>query len=140
MLKKLLASIVSFFVMLGLFSSTAYAAQPLPGAIFTTDSVCAGVNLNIYSSKDNVYLDGGPAHPGAAGLPDGYYYVQITEPEGTLLGTSVASGNDTPVHVTDGEFDQCYQLSAILIKASNGTQGYDTTGNPGSEYKVWVSN
>lgn len=115
------------------------AAPPLPGAIFTTDDTCTGVNLNIYDNKDDVYLDGGPAHPGAAGLPDGYYYVQVTEPNGTLLGTSVGSGNETPVHVTNGEFDQCYQLSAILIKASDGTPGYDTTSNPGGEYKVWVS-
>ncbi len=116
------------------------AAPPLPGAIFTTDGTCTGVNINLFDSKDEVYLDGGPAHPGAAGLPDGYYYVQVTEPGGTLLGTSVGSGNETPVHVTDGEFDECYQLSAILIKASDGTPGYDDTSNPGGEYKAWVSN
>lgn len=116
------------------------AAQPLPGAIFTTDSTCSGVNLNIFGSREDVYLNGGPAHPGAAGLPDGAYYVQVTEPNSTLLGTSVGSGNDTPVTVKDGEFDQCYQLWAILIKASDGTRGYDTTSNPGGEYKVWVSN
>jgi hypothetical protein len=95
------------------------AAPPLPGAIFTTNSTCDGTNLNIYSSKDAVYLDGGPAHPGAAGLPDGPYYVQVTTPDGALLGTSVGSGNPTPVHVTAAEFDQCYKLSAILIKASD---------------------
>ena len=116
------------------------AAPPLPGAIFTTDGTCTGVNVNIYSNKDEVYLDGGPAHPGAAGLPDGYYYVKVTEPDGTLLGTSIGSGNDAPVHVTGGEFDECYQLSTILIKASDSTPGYDDTSNPGGEYKVWVSN
>ena len=47
-----------------------FAAPPLPGAIFTTDSTCSGVDLNIYASKDLVYLNGGPAHPGAASLPD----------------------------------------------------------------------
>jgi hypothetical protein len=117
----------------------AFAAPPLPGAIFTTDFTCTGVNINLYDSKDAVYLDGGPTHPGAAGLPDGYYYVQVTEPGGAQLGTSVGSGNPTPVHVTGGEFDACYQLSAILIKTSDGTPGYDTTTNPGGEYKVWVS-
>jgi hypothetical protein len=117
----------------------ALAAPPLPGAIFTTDSSCSGVDLNIYGSKDAVYLDGGPAHAGAAGLPDGYYYVQVTEPDGTVLGTSVGSANATPVYVTGGEFYQCYQLSSILIKASDGTPGYDTTSNPGGEYKAWVS-
>ncbi|MGE5283147.1 MAG: hypothetical protein ACM3N0_12675 [Chloroflexota bacterium] len=123
----------------------AFAAQPISGAIFTTDEACEGTDLNIYSSKDAVYLDGGPAKEGAAGLPDGSYYVQVTEPDGTLLGTSVGTENETPVHVTGGEFDSCYQLSAILHKASDAgsppfpIDGYDTTSNEGGEYKVWVS-
>jgi hypothetical protein len=116
-----------------LFAVTgAVSAPPLPGAIFTTDSTCSGVNLNIYDSKGDVYVDGGPAHTGAAGLPEGDYYVQVTEPNGTLLGTSVGSGNDKPIHVNaDGEFAQCYNLYAL-------TQ-YDDTSNPGGEYKVWIS-
>jgi len=117
-----------------------FAAPPLPGAIFTTDGTCTGVNVNLFDAKQDVYLDGGPAHPGAAGLPNGEYYVQVTEPDGTLLGTSVGSLIDeTPVSVTGGEFDSCYQLWAILIKASDGTPGFDDTSNPGGEYKVWVS-
>lgn len=117
----------------------ALAATPVPGAIFTTDSTCSGVNLNIYGNKADVYLDGGPGHPGAAGLADGEYYVQVTGPEGTLLGTSVGAADETPVTVKDGEFEGCYQLYAILIKASNSEPGYDDTPNPGGEYKVWVS-
>ena len=112
------------------------AAPPLTGAIFTTSSSCNGVDLNIYKCKEDVYVNGGPAHPNAAGLPDGFYFVRVTEPNGTLLGTSVPN---TPVHVTAGAFDQCYQLSAIVTKASDNTPGYDTTTNPGGEYKVWVS-
>lgn len=112
---------------------------PISGAIFTTNAGCTGVDLNIYSSKDAVYLDGGPSHPGAAGLPDGYYYCKVTTPDGTLLGTSIGSGNDQPIHVINGEFVTCLQLSAILIKASDGTPGYDNTTNSGGEYKVWVS-
>lgn len=111
----------------------------LSGAVFTTDNTCTGVDLNIYQNKEDVYISGGPSHPGAAGLPDGYYYVKVTSPDGTLLGTSLGSGSETPVHVTNGEFDNCYQLSAILIKASDATQGYDNTPNAGNEYKVWVS-
>lgn len=115
------------------------APQPVPGAIFTTNEACTGVDLNIYGNKDDVYLDGGPAHPGAAGLADGEYYVQVTGPEGTLLGTSVGAADETPVTVKEGEFELCYQLSAILIKASDSTPGYDDTPNAGGEYKVWVS-
>src|SRR4029453_15890520 len=113
-------------------------APPLPGAIFTTDSTCTDVNLNIYGSKDDVYIDGGPAHPGAAGLPDGSYCVQVTDPSGqTVLGMS----DPGAVTVSGGEFVQCYQLTSILKTASSGftVPGFDDTPNPGGEYKVWVS-
>ena len=124
-------------------SLASMATPPLSGAIFTTDAGCTGVDLNIYQNKDAVYIDGGPAHPGAAGLPDGVYYVQVTTPDGNVLGTSVGSGNPTPVTVVAGEFQSCYQLSAILITAGDlcaaGNPGYCTTDNPGGEYKVWVS-
>jgi hypothetical protein len=113
-------------------------AVPLPGAIFTTDSACSGVNVNIFASKGDVYLDGGPAHPNAAGLPDGAYYVRVTTPSGDLLGTSVGAGDEKPFVVTNGE-GNCVQLSNVLIKASDASQGYDNTTNPGGEYKVWAS-
>jgi hypothetical protein len=123
---------------LALAGAQAALAQ-VTGAVFTTDSACSGVDLNIYDAKEDVYLNGGPSHPHAAGLPDGLYYVQVTEPGGALLGTSVGSANPTPVLVASGSFVACYQLSSILIKASDSTPGYDTTSNPGGEYKVWVS-
>src|SRR3954470_7686969 len=61
------------------------------GAIFTTVANGSEVNANIYPSKDAVYLDGGPG-PGApqtaAGLADGRYVFQVTDPPGkTLLST-----------------------------------------------------
>jgi hypothetical protein len=113
-------------------------APPLPGAIFSTDSTCTDVNVNIYAVKEDVYIDGGPAHPGAAGLPDGSYCVQVTDPSGaTVLGRS----DPGAVTVVDGEFVQCYQLTSILKTASSGftVPGFDDTPNPGGEYKVWVS-
>ena len=115
----------------------AVAAPPISGAIFTTD-VDNAVNENIYTSKLDVYLNGGPAHPGAAGLPDGDYFVQVTDPSGqTLLGTSVGTADETPIHVTNGEFDENYQLWSIV--EINGAEGYDDTPNNGGEYKVHVS-
>lgn len=111
------------------------SAAPMPGAIFTTDGTCSGTNLNIYGAKGDVYLDGGPGHPGAAGLPDGSYYVKVTTPDGDLLGYTTTA----IVHVTAGEFDQCYRLEDILVKASDASPGYDDTTNSGGEYKAWVS-
>ena len=131
-----IASII--IVAASVLTTTSYMA-PNTGAIFTTNSSCSGTNVNIFNSKTDVYVDGGPAHEGAAGLPDGFYYIQVTEPGGALLGTSVGSATPTPVHVTNGEFEQCYQLEAVVIKASDSTPGYDDTTNGGGEYKVWVS-
>lgn len=111
------------------------SAAPMPGAIFTTEGSCSGTNVNIFTSKGDVHLDGGPAHPGAAGLPDGAYYVQVTEPGGTLLGSSLSAN----VTVSLGEFAECYRLEDILVKASDASPGYDDTSNGGGEYKVWVS-
>jgi hypothetical protein len=124
------------FALLMLSATTAFMAQ-IPGAIFTTDVACTGTDLNIYDDKADVYIDGGPAHPGAAGLPDGDYCVQVTSPDGTVLGMSAPGA----VHVTDGSFDTCYNLSTILNTASSGftVAGYDDTNNAGGEYKVWVS-
>ena len=61
------------------------SADAPSGAIFTTLPDGSEVNFNIYDSKDDVYLDGGPgpgAPQGAAGLDDGTYVFQITDPSG----------------------------------------------------------
>jgi hypothetical protein len=118
--------------------ATPAAAVPLTGAIFTTDNTCSGVDLNIYASKSDVYLDGGPKSNGPS-LPAGSYYVQVTEPNGTLLGTSVGTGNPTPLVVASDGTTSCIQLSSVLIKASDSSVGYDDTTNAGGEYKVWAS-
>lgn len=129
-----------------IITSVAFTAAPITGAIFTTDVNCNGTDLNIYASKNDVYLDGGPHHMGAAGLPEGEYYVQVTEPDGTLLGTSLGTNDETPVVVNaSGEFVVCYKLVDIVRTASNpgpfpvAPDGFDNTSNPGGEYKVWVS-
>ena len=115
------------------------AASAFTGAIYTTDISCTGVNVNQFADKTDVYLDGGP-QGGGSGIPDGYYYVQVTNPSGSdLLGTSVGSPNPTPVHVTGGSFDSCYQLSDIVYLADLTTKGYLDTTNGGGVYKVWVS-
>lgn len=118
--------------------STATAA-PMPGAIWTTDASAGPVDKNIYINKEDVYLNGGPRNGSGQGLPDGDYYVQVTEPDGALLGTSVGAAMETPIQVVNGLMVSTYQLSAILITASTQTSGYDNTTNPGGEYKVWLS-
>jgi hypothetical protein len=127
---------IRFLCVLITIVSAGAALAASSGAVFTSDASCDGTNENLYASKDDVYLNGGPAQPGAAGLDDGAYFVQVTVPNGDLLGYSLTAA----VNVTGGSFDQCYHLVDILVKASDGTTpGFDDTTNNGGEYKVWVS-
>lgn len=119
------------------------------GAIFTTVADGSEVNYNIYQAKEDVYLDGGPG-PGApqhaAGLDDGVYVFQVTDPSGkTLLSTdpagcrlfTVTGGVITSTapsscpHVTGTDIDH----AALTVQL----MPYDDTPNPGGEYKVWVT-
>jgi hypothetical protein len=129
--------------------STLLAHAP-SGAIFTTLSDGSEVNFNIYPSKEAVYLDGGPG-PGApqtaAGLDDGTYVFQVTDPSGhTLLSQdlprcrrfTVANGVITGVvpaggceHATGTDVDH----NAVTVQL----MPYADTPNPGGEYKVWVT-
>ena len=135
----LIVAVALLAVVLGVFGGSTASAQPITGAVWTTNAACVEVNDNVnYESKLDVYLNGGPVG-GGGGLPDGEYYVRVLAPNGTLLGTSIGSSDETPAVVVGGSFVTCYQLWNILIKASDGTQGYDDTTNPGGEYKVEVS-
>src|SRR6516225_9581109 len=88
---------------LGVFSAVRPAhADPVSGAIFTTDASGNVVNQNQYAAKQDVYLNGGPgvnAPPGAAGLsPDGVYIFMVTDPSGkTLLSTDPAQCREVVV-------------------------------------------
>jgi len=116
-----------------------FADQPLPGAIFTTDAGCGSVDLNIYSDKGAVYLSGGPKKSGAPNLPDGSYYVRVTDPSGaTVLGTSVGTANPMPYSVTSG-VPSCLPVASIVVYPTTNLPGYDDSPNSGSEYKLWVS-
>jgi len=80
-------------------------AAPLKGAIFTTTDDGSIVNENVhYEAKIDVYLDGGPgpnAPQGAAGLPDGDYVFQVTDPSGKVL-LSQDAAKWRVVRVADG--------------------------------------
>ena len=135
-------------------------AQPLPGAIFTTIANGTIVNANVqYTSKCDVYLDGGPgvnAPVGAAGLPSGDYYFQVTDPSGKkLLSTDVVSnrrftvssagvitaytGVGGPPHPTAIDITNPPATGAITIQLANTTcpTDYLDTPNNGGVYKAW---
>src|SRR5690348_2311633 len=138
---------------------TGLNAAGLSGAIFTTVSDGTAVNANQYSSKCAVYLDGGPgpnAPAKAAGLPDGDYYFQVTDPSGkTLLSTDAVAnrkfhvsngviiaytGAGGPVHPTGIDQDHP-ELGAITIRLANTSCPTDFTDTPnnGGAYKAWVT-
>lgn len=60
------------------------------GGIYTSTGSGATVNGNVYSSKDDVYLNGGPQNQSGQGLPDGRDHFQVTSPSGAQLLSSDA--------------------------------------------------
>jgi len=141
-----------FGILTALFLGSAGSAYAqLPGAVFTTLMNGTRVNANIYQAKCNatgVWLDGGPgpnAPQGAAGLPNGDYYFQVTDPSGkTLLST-------------DPVINRRFKVTAGVISGLSGLGNHNTsvdfdhnattielcpfldTPNPGGVYKVWVT-
>jgi hypothetical protein len=131
-------------------TTTPSGANPLSGAIFTTVADGSEVNFNQYAAKEDVYLDGGPgpqAPQGAAGLPDGTYVFQVTDPSGkTLLSmdkaacrrftvaggiiTGVLAGDGCTTHVTGADIDH----GAVTVQL----MPYLDTPNNGGVYKVWA--
>src|SRR5262245_7323547 len=124
---------------------------PLSGAIFTTDASGVPVNLNIYGAKQDVYLNGGPginAPDGAAGLPEGTYSFQVTDPSGkTLLSTD-------PVVCRQFTVNALGVIQGVVpaggCEHATGADGEDggatvqlfpfaDTPNNGGVYKVWVT-
>ncbi len=124
----------------------AIAAQGLTGAIFTTNSTGTFVNANVYDDPSGPYLNGGPRPNSgsctSAGLPNGDYYFQVTDPSGSQL----LSSDD----ITNRRFTVLNGVVAAY--AGTHTQGtgrcadvtiqlapFGTTSNPGGEHKVWVT-
>jgi hypothetical protein len=131
-----------------LVSATPALAHAPSGAIFTTLPDGSAVNFNIYASKNDVYLDGGPgsgAPQTAAGLDDGTYVFQVTDPSGkTLLSQdparcrqfTVADGVISGVVVTG-----CEHVTGLDVDHGAVTvqlMPYADTPNNGGEYKAWA--
>jgi hypothetical protein len=132
-----------------LIAGTAYAQAP-SGAIFTTVVDGTEVNLNQYAAKEDVYLDGGPG-PGApqtaAGLDDGIYVFQVTDPSGKILLSTdnavcrqfeVSNGIIVSVAPSGG----CAHATGIDVDHGALTvqlMPYLDTPNKGGVYKVWVT-
>jgi len=125
---------------------TKSSAAGFNGAIYTTIFDGQSVNENTYSSKDAVYLSGGPQNTNANGLPDGTYYFQVTDPSGaTLLSTDSAVCRQLVVfsgRVAAAEGPSCQHPTGIPNSSNSSTPvklaPFNGTPNSGSQYKVWL--
>ncbi|UCD91979.1 MAG: hypothetical protein JSV43_07045 [Methanobacteriota archaeon] len=92
------------------------------------------VNANHYADKRDVYLNGGPgahAPPWAAGLPDGNYYFQVTDPSGKKL-LSMDPVYCREFRVEDGVFAEFVSIGRdyIPIKGNGNGNGKGGNGDP----------
>jgi len=120
-------------LMVTLLAAPAFAN--IDGAVWTTNSSCAQVDQNIYLWLTDVYANGGPNNSHSNGIPAGAYWVRVTQPDGTPLGTSTAA--DFIIGSDGRPVDCSYDLWSHMRKASDGSVGYDVS--PNAEYKMWVS-
>lgn len=166
-----LAALFALLVLgaLGLFAASDAAAHAPSGAIFTTLEDGSRVNANIYADKRDVYLDGGPgqnAPSTAAGLDEGNYYFQVTDPSGkTLLSTDPVLCREIHVNAV-GVIDQyvsdgltyngnkvCNRDGRQFGKHDTGVDvdhsdvgaitvqlmPFNNTPNKGGVYKAWIT-
>lgn len=152
MFRKLVIPGTVVLASMAMLGSPATAAPPvqLSGAIFTTDESGNPVNLNIYDSKEDVYLNGGPginAPIDAAGLPAGTYSFQVTSPSGELLSTDDVSCRQFTVDdsglitSTAPSPESCDHITGTSEDGGLSVQlfPYADTPNNGGVYKVWVT-
>jgi len=132
----------------GVFLGVATIFANYDGAIWTTLPDGTEVDFNIYDSKEDVYLNGGPGKgsgSNANGLPDGTYVFMVTDPSGaTLLSTDIAGCRQ--VTVVNGAFDNVdaagacgHALGVAVVGRPVQLMPYDDTPNNGGEYKAWLT-
>ncbi len=126
-------------------SARVSAAGGFFGAVHTSIGDGTTVNKNLYDSKADVYLNGGPQNTNANGLPNGTYYFQVTNPSGSvLLSTDPAACRQLLVSngVVSGATGPCPHANGTFNPANGSTPvqliPFSDTPNNGGEYKVWL--
>jgi hypothetical protein len=142
-------------------------ADPVSGAIFTTNVDGSEVNVNQYVAKPDVYLNGGPgvnAPSTAAGLsPDGVYVFQVTDPSGKVLLSQdppgcrlvlVSGGNIVSIVAAPGPLPACQHPFGVSVHPGEETvelcnpvsaflpafgSCFNDTPNNGGVYKAWMT-
>jgi hypothetical protein len=144
---SLLLVAAAVFALVTVGFNSAAMAQKVNGAIFTTLFDGSSVDHNIYTAKQDVYLNGGPnslsAPCTAAGLPDGEYYFQVTDPSGKIV-LSTDELSERMVRVQGGIIKYYLGTTHSLSVGKCGSvtvqlMPFDDTPNPGGEYKAWMT-
>ena len=116
---------------------TSVEASRIPtGIIATAGADCSDPAMALFDSPEDVYLTGGPPLSETVGLPDGDYYVNVTAPDGTVLGSSI---DGAIVKVANGRVDDCPGLTELVSAPSTGATGFDDTTDTGGRYRVTMS-
>ncbi len=135
----------------GLLFSTAAQAQNISGAIFTSLGDGSAVNANLYDSKMDVYLNGGPQNCVAPGLPVGTYYYMVTNPNGNALLSldpvshrkfDVTFGSNGRISFNYDPVDHPNGVSpcgGIGIRLAVSPADFANTDNNGGVYKLWIT-
>jgi len=143
--RDLLPSAAVVVLILGGIAVGSAFASKNGGAIFTTNAAGTAVNQNQYASKGDVFLNGGPQNGNcaAAGLSDGDYVFQVTDPSGkTLLSSDDIVQRRFSV---SGGVVSAYLGSTHAVgngpcnSKAIGLAPFNTSSNNGDEYKVWVA-
>jgi hypothetical protein len=110
---------------LPLFSANAFAAAE----IHATASPACTEKVNVFAAKSDVYING-------SGLPNGNYFVRVTEPGGgDVLGFSVTAN----LVVSGGGFS-CVRLDTLVFQAAAFVvPGWGDTPNPAPNHRVEIS-
>jgi hypothetical protein len=131
-----------------ILAPSAASADSTSGAIWTTYPDGTTVNANVsYTSKQQVYLNGGPQNcTSGGGLDEGDYYFQVTDPSGdTLLSSDAIKFRQLHVNA-DGVIDGVsgagnHNVGDATCNGGAGVQLYpfDDTPNNGGEYSVDIA-
>lgn len=139
------AFLISLLSLMGVAMIAGSAVQAQ--SVFTTLANGQTVNANIYNSKPQVYLNGGPQNPQSAGLTDGFYYFQVTDPSGAQL-LSTDSITERALEVSGGRVAGVGASGGThadgQFNPNDGSTGVQLipfldTPNAGNVYKVWLT-
>ena len=121
-------------------AAPAAAAASSIGIVAVVDSSGAPADGNVFPSRDQVYLTGGPLDPSCSigALPDGAWFYQVTDASGDTL----LSGAPRALEVSGG----------VIVSAEGATSGTDACGSEivalspfdraphgSGNYRVWLT-